>query len=247
VTASSARPSSGSEVPAPLDAGDLHIWFCRADAVADSSALARAVLSRYADLEPGQWRFATGDNGKPTLVDPPRPLDFNLSDSGDWRACAVTAGSAVGVDLEHCDPRRDVMKLARRFYDPAEVAALEACEAVDEQQSRFYDYWTLKEARVKAHGIALGPALASLVFELGFPDRAPTGSPGRIAEVCPGRPSGAHYCLLDLAPGYRLATCWRPPAGLRPRLRLFHWHSPEGTQPFLWRLRAVSAPVELPA
>ncbi len=241
MTASSARPSSGSECPDPLDAGDLHLWFCRADAVADSSALARTVLSNYAGLEKEEWRFAAGRHGKPSLVGAPRPLDFNLTDSGDWRVCAVTAGTAVGVDLEHCNPRRDVMKLARRFFDPAEVAALEACRTADEQRDRFYDYWTLKEARVKAWGAALGPALGSLVFALDFPVAGPAGGPGRIAEICPGAPSGARYCLLDLVPGYRLATCWRAPAGVRPRLRLFHWCPLDGVRPVVRRERAVSA------
>lgn len=247
MTASSARPSSGSEHPPPLEAWELHLWFCRAEAVADSVALVRTVLSRYAAPESGTWRFAKGEHGKPSLVGAPRPLDFNLSDSGDWRVCAVTAGTAVGVDLEHCDPRRDVMKLARRFFDPAEVAALEACGAAGGQRDRFYDYWTLKEARVKAQGGALGPALASLVFELDFPAGAPAGKPGRIAEACPGAPSGAHYCLLDPVPGYRLATCWRGPAGVRPRLRLFHWCPGAGATAVLRPVRAASAPVELRA
>jgi phosphopantetheinyl transferase len=248
VTASSARPSSGSEPPLALEARDLHLWVCRARAVADSLTLARAVLSRYAGAEPGAWRFEKGCHGKPALVGAPRPLDFNLSDSGDWRVCAVTAGTAVGVDLEHSDSRRDVMKLARRFYDPAEVAALEACAPAGEQRSRFYDYWTLKEARVKAQGLALGPALASLVFELDFPAGAPgEGGAGTISEAVPGEPLGAHYCLLDLAPGYRLATCWLKPAGILPRLRLFHWCPAAGARPLVRPLRAASAPVELPA
>ena len=172
MTASSASPSSGSELPLALEARDLHLWVCRARAVPDSLALARAVLSRYAAPESGAWRFEKGCHGKPALVGAPRPLDFNLSDSGDWRVCAVTAGTAVGVDLEHGDSRRDVMKLARRFYDPAEVAALEACAPTGEQRARFYDFWTLKEARVKAQGLALGPALASVavlgIFPLGI-------------------------------------------------------------------------------
>ena len=247
MTASSARPSSASERPLPLDGEDLHLWFCRADAVADSAALVRTVLSGYAAPEAGAWQFARGEHGKPSLVGAPRPLDFNLSDSGDWRVCAVTAGTAVGVDLEHCDPRRDVMKLARRFFDPAEVAALEACRSADGQRDRFYDYWTLKEARVKAHGGALGPALASLAFELDFPAGAPAGEPGRIAETRPGASSGDHYCLLEPVPGYRLATCWQRPAGVLPRLRLFQWCPLEGARAVLRPVRAASAPVELRA
>ena len=88
---------------------------------------ARVVLSRYAPVAPVRWRFCNSVNGKPVVVDPPRPLSFNLSSSGDWQACVVSPMGSVGVDLEYCDPRRDVMKLARRFFREPEVAALQAC------------------------------------------------------------------------------------------------------------------------
>jgi len=122
--------------------------------VAGSDQFQREVLSRYANVAPADWRFSRGEHGKPGLLDSPRPLDFNLSHSGDWLACAITAGTAVGLDIEYCDPDRDVLKLARRFFQTHEIAALQACNR-EEQTARFYDYWTLKEARERSGEILM--------------------------------------------------------------------------------------------
>jgi 4'-phosphopantetheinyl transferase len=189
--------------------------------VANSDQFKREVLSRYAKVAPADWRFSRGEHGKPGLLDSPLPLDFNLSHSGDWLACAVTAGTAVGLDIEYCDPSRDLLKLARRFFQAREIAGLQACTAA-EQTVRFYDYWTLKEARIKARGQALGPGLESAGFQLDFPVGAEgvTG-PGEIREDPEDLATRAYYCLLEPAADYRLAICWLPPAAVLPRLRLF--------------------------
>ena len=178
-------------------------------------------MSHYARVAPADWRFSRGEHGKPGLLDSPRPLDFNLSHSGDWLACAVTAGTAVGLDIEYCDPDRDVLKLAGRFFQAPEIAALQACSKA-EQTARFYDYWTLKEARIKAGGAALGLGLESSGFKLDFPAGAGgvTGL-GEIREDLDDLATRAYYCLLDPVVGYRLAICWLPPAAVLPRLRMF--------------------------
>jgi 4'-phosphopantetheinyl transferase len=233
VTASSARASSASEEALPLGPRALHLWLCRSEPLPGSGEFLRQVLSRYADLPPGGWRFAIGRWGKPEIVDPPRPLAFNLSDSGGWRACAVTAGTAVGVDLERCEARRDVLRLARRFYHPAEAAALQAVGGAA-RSGAFYDYWTLKEAHVKAAGLALAPALAACAFEVVFPA---SRAPGTVAGPPPGP---AHYCLIDLPPGYRIATCWLGGDGAAPQIALREWHPAGGERPVEYTLRALS-------
>ena len=199
------------------------------------------MLSRYASVAPANWRFALGEHGKPALMDSPRPLDFNVSHSGDWLACAVTAGTAVGLDVECCDAGRDVMKLARRFFQAGEIAVLEACSEV-EQTARFYAYWTLKEARIKAQGEALGRGLESCGFALDFPPGAGviTGL-GDIREDPEDPTSRAYYCLLDPAETYRLAVCWLRPAGVLPCLRMFELDSAgRDAREFSQPLRAAS-------
>lgn len=173
------------------------------------------MLSRYAPVDPASWRFAVGEHGKPRLAGAPISLDFNISHSGDWLVCAVTGGTAVGVDIEHCRERRDVMKLAGRFFNAAELEDLQASSGATQVQ-RFYDYWTLKEASVKSLGQALAPALESCSFQL-------TGEPGAssavILDMSQDSPGVARYWLFDPLPGYRLALCWR--STVAPCLRLF--------------------------
>ena len=151
MTELSASKSSVSEQAQALQPAELHLWLCRASNCGNSDLFRREVLSRYAAVEPADWRFEANEHGKPGLVDPPRPLSFNLSHSGAWLACVVGDGRAVGVDLEYCEASRDVLKLARRYFPSFEFDDLMALPEA-QRSDRFYDYWTLKEAWVKARG-----------------------------------------------------------------------------------------------
>jgi len=247
-SASQERAFSVPEARLPLGEQQLHLWLCSSDAIASSDQFRREVLSHYAPVMPGDWDFMLGEQGKPGLVNPPRPLDFNLSHSGDWLACAVTAGTAVGVDLERCDSRRDVMKLARRFFRAAEIATLDACP-VERQLERFYDYWTLKEARVKSRGAALGRELEATGFCLA--SAVGTGDESGLMHIVqdpPDKSHEAHYSLLEPLPGYRLATCWLLPQSVSgPSLHLYqlHGNAGDGSAKPAQRLLAVSAPITL--
>ena len=221
MTVLSARVFSVSRERLCLGSRDVHIWLSPSSAVIDSDQFKRGVLSRYAPVAAADWKFTVGTQGKPALAASPLPLDFNLSDSGDWLACAVTGGTPVGVDLEYCDPRRDVMKLARRFFQPEEVACLARCDHL-RQVARFYDYWTLKEARIKASGSALGLDLENCGFKLltSFGEGNEQLAQ-RIVEhpLTTGFP--AYYCLLRPVPDYRLAISWLRSGNTSPRIHLY--------------------------
>ena len=199
MTASSARPSSVSESTPCLSAGEIGIWFCAGDA-SDSETFARELLARFTGLQPAQLEIHRGEYGKPFLVNAPRPLQFSLSHSGRWMACAVSAEVPLGVDLEMHDPKRDVMALARRFFRRPEQLELGPLEEGARVQ-RFYDLWTLKEARVKALGSSLGRELETTGFRI---EDADCGLP--VISTEPG-PGDAFYCLLSALPGHSLALC----------------------------------------
>jgi len=220
------------------DAVDLHLWLCHRDRVPDSDKFKRHVLSRYAPVAPSDWLFTASDNGKPYIAGATNALDFNLSHSRDWLACAVAAGAPVGVDLEFCDPRREVMKLARRFFCPQEVLALSATGTAL-QQDLFYDYWTLKEAAVKARGEALPPGLQQRCFVVNHRADPPAG-PGSIAVNASAASEHAHYCLLDPLPGYRVAICSLAPPSSLPRLRVFELLGADAVEERSIELRASS-------
>lgn len=202
-----------------LCATAIHLWLCRHDQIPDSDNFKRRVLSGYTGVAPGDWQFARNEQGKPAIAGTTHALDFNLSHSGDWLACAVTAGTAVGVDIESIGRGRDVMRLARRFFRPEEVAALQDCRGA-RRRDRFYDFWTLKEAAVKARGETLVSGLESRGFALTIHPRRQLKT-GCITLTTPEVAATAQYYLLDPLPGYRLAICWMPATPVPPRLRLF--------------------------
>lgn len=77
-------------------------------------------------------------------------VGLSVSHSGAWIACAVSATSALGLDIEVIDPARDLDALAAQAFDPQEntwfAARPEATRTRD-----FYQVWSKKEALFKLH------------------------------------------------------------------------------------------------
>ena len=134
--------------------------------------LARLQLSRFLGGDPRAWPLVTNRYGRPELASPvPPPLGFNVSHTPGLVACAVTATPDVGVDVELVR-RRLTHDVAERFFAPREVADLRRLSDAD-QARVFFDYWTLKEAYIKARGMGLALPLAHFAFAL-RPPAAPT-------------------------------------------------------------------------
>ncbi|MGE3275439.1 MAG: 4'-phosphopantetheinyl transferase superfamily protein [Vicinamibacterales bacterium] len=128
-------------------------------------ALVRTTLSRYADVPPEAWAFAIGSHGRPDLATRPPgtpPLVFNLSHTRGLAACAVTVDRELGVDVEFTG-RSFTHDVPGRFFAAEEVRALRALPEA-EQHAVFFDYWTLKEAYIKARGLGLAIPLHQFAF-----------------------------------------------------------------------------------
>lgn len=133
-------------------------------------ALVRTMLSRYAPVAPADWRFIANAHGRPEILDRPPgvpDLRFNISHTDGLIACAVTIGREVGVDVEHVG-RQLLHDVAGRHFAPKEVADLRSLPAA-EQDRVFFDYWTLKEAYIKARGFGLALPLGDFAFTLDPP------------------------------------------------------------------------------
>ncbi|MDG1986056.1 MAG: 4'-phosphopantetheinyl transferase superfamily protein [Planctomycetota bacterium] len=132
-------------------------------------ALVRRTLSRYADVQPEEWRFEIGSHGKPSVAATHRsPLRFNLSHTRGLIACAVRAEEEVGLDVETRARRNDITRIADRFFSAEEVRALRALPA-GEHPARFFTYWALKEAYIKARGLGLAIPLGAFTFHVEGP------------------------------------------------------------------------------
>ncbi len=126
--------------------------------------LMRTALSQYIPVPPESWEFTQTMLGKPAVATPVEVanLQINLSHTAGMVACAATTAGPVGVDVETVKPRNH-LKLARRFFAPAEVSQLEQLPPHRHDQA-FFRLWTQKEAYIKARGLGLSLDLASFWF-----------------------------------------------------------------------------------
>lgn len=127
-------------------------------------ALCRGVLSRYADVAPAAWGFTANRYGRPEIASPAAcPLRFNLTNTDGLIACLVAHEREIGVDVEDIERQGETVSIADRFFSPLEVAALHAVPEAA-RRGRFFDYWTLKEAYIKARGMGLSIPLDHFSF-----------------------------------------------------------------------------------
>jgi len=129
-------------------------------------ALIRSCLSTFHPVEPAQWRFAKNRFGKPEVSHPQvqTTARFNLSHARGLIICGITKGVAIGVDVEdtHRTTRAAFSSLASYFSEQEIRDLRELPEA--QQKQRFFDYWTLKEAYIKARGLGFALPLAKFGF-----------------------------------------------------------------------------------
>ncbi|MBX3233427.1 MAG: 4'-phosphopantetheinyl transferase superfamily protein [Labilithrix sp.] len=135
-------------------------------------ALVRLQLSRLLGGDPRELPLVTNPYGRPELASSVRtPIGFNVSHADDLVVCAITGTLDVGVDVERVEPRR-TYGLAHRFFAAREVADLQRRDEA-ERARVFFDYWTLKEAYIKARGLGLALPLDAFAFTL-RPPHPPT-------------------------------------------------------------------------
>lgn len=165
--------------------------------------LVRSILSRYAPIEPQDWRFANNAFGRPRVDNPPleetQGLDFNLSHTAGLIVLAISRHVELGVDVENIR-RPAVLEAVDHFFAPAEARSLAALPAAL-QPHRFFELWTLKESYIKARGMGLQIPLDSFAFALDVPgniDFALADPLGRAAW---------HFWQLQPTPDHMVALC----------------------------------------
>jgi len=130
-----------------------------------SRALLRRSLSRYADVAPEGWVFSQGPHGKPRLDGAQASLGlcFNVSHTPGLGVCAV-AWSEVGIDVQNTT-RPLPAHVRERYLTEREREELGRLPE-SERAARFFAYWTLKEAYVKARGFGFSLPLRQIGFSL---------------------------------------------------------------------------------
>lgn len=168
--------------------------------------LLRTLLSRYARIRPEECVFVMNRYGKPSLHywgSATAGLEFNVSHTNGLVAIAITSGREVGIDVEELARAHSDLDV-RRFFSTAEVRALEALPPT-EQRSRFFDYWTLKEAYIKARGMGLSLPLDRFSMHL-HRNRRPTIE---FAPPIDDDTSTWQFVQFEPSPRYRMALAIR--------------------------------------
>ncbi len=179
------------------------------DSDAITRALQRTVLSEYMDVSPSEWAFSQNTTGKPVIAAPNTDLSFNLSHTQEWVVCAVARHPFIGIDIECCERNTAILSLARRFFSPRECQELLHLPTA-QQKSRFFDYWTLKEAYIKARGEGISLGLNRFGFEF--------QSAAGIGFFCDyelqDNPQLWHFGLSSRTGDHRLALALKPRSSL---------------------------------
>ncbi len=137
-------------------------WFVAAHGIL------RDILSRYLGTESAFLAFENEAQGKPKLAwagERAADLRFNMSHSNGCAAYAVALNREVGIDLEYIRRAVDGAGLARRFFSQREYDTLAALSG-ESQAHRFFEYWTCREAFLKALGTGLRFPLNELQVSL---------------------------------------------------------------------------------
>ena len=139
------------------------------------------------------FTMTVSHDGKPRLAHE-KNVHFNLSHSGTKVMCALS-DSEIGCDVEQI--KESDMKIAKRFFHPAEYEALMQCGDT-ERNGLFFRYWTLKESFMKATGLGLQLPLDAFCIVL-------DGSGIRVEQSVDAR--AYDFRELDFNDGYRYAVC----------------------------------------
>lgn len=129
-------------------------------------ALVRTVLSRYVDMAPADWAFSVNQYGRPAIASGTpgaHGIGFNVSHTRGLIALGVARERTLGIDIENLFARQGSPHVADRFFSPIEVEMLASVPA-SLRHDRFFEYWTFKEAYIKARGMGLSLPLDRFSF-----------------------------------------------------------------------------------
>lgn len=112
--------------------------------------LLRTVLGDRLGASPAELRFGRGPYGKPFIEG--SDLRFNLSDTKDALVIAVGHEGEVGVDIETMTRTVDHHAVGQHYFTSEEV---EVISRATDSKRRFLEFWTRKEAVLKASGVGI--------------------------------------------------------------------------------------------
>ncbi len=168
-------------------------------------ALVRTTLSRYAPIAPEDWQFEKLEHGRPRILNPhpqAQSLTFNLTHTAGLIVLGIQRDGELGIDTENIQEREAPLDVSHRYFSPRERADLHALPKAA-QNERFFHYWTLKEAYIKARSKGLSLPLDQFSFTWPTEDRLEL----HFDQGLPDNPERWQCWLLQATPAHLLALC----------------------------------------
>lgn len=161
-----------------------------------SRGILRILLTNYLAVAPESIHLERNKNGKPFLKN--TELEFNVSHSRDRMLVAITAGRAVGVDIEFHRENVQMNAISKRWFSPEEQTFLQSS---DKPTRTFFDIWSKKEAYIKALGLGIYFDLPSFTVPLDEEPGVPTL----------GKDNAYFFQTLEIDPVYSAAVVSKAP------------------------------------
>jgi 4'-phosphopantetheinyl transferase len=168
-------------------------------------ALVRIVLSQFATIAAKDWIFKTNLYGRPEISndDPSiKEIVFNISHTKGLIILGVTHGNALGVDVENVLHRKAPIEIAKNFFSRKEIEDILSLPE-GRQQKRFFQYWTLKEAYIKARGVGLSIPLDQFTVHIHDTQRLRMSMDSCLDEA----PDRWRLWQYQLSSKYLIAVC----------------------------------------
>ncbi|MES2252411.1 MAG: 4'-phosphopantetheinyl transferase superfamily protein [Pseudomonadota bacterium] len=121
--------------------------------------IAKKLIGEFFELDPLALSFQYTERGKPYV--PVNGVEFNISHSGDFALIGVSRHK-IGVDIEKMKPNRNFKGLAAAVLSDDEKAWV----FEQDTRQRFYQLWTLKEARLKCDGEGIAGHFPAATFDV---------------------------------------------------------------------------------
>ncbi len=127
----------------------------------NSKVLLRQLLATFLNKEPATFHFQYQPSGKPELRD--QSIHFNVTHSHQWIGFSFSR-HPIGLDIEFTAfQKRNFLAIARRFFTHNETEFLSK-QAEADLKTKFFTFWTQKEAILKAHGGGIKTGLEKIDF-----------------------------------------------------------------------------------
>ncbi len=163
-------------------------------------ATLRLSLAQLTGDSPTEFRFVRSDDGPPALAGPNAGnVHFSITKTHDLIGVAISRAGPLGLDVEWLGRKNDIVSVARRWFAPHEIEDI-TTRPPNEAHQRFLEYWTLKEAWLKACGLGVPADLSQAVFMMQG-DRSATVLGNDAWRLERMRPTPQHVAALAYPSG----------------------------------------------